>query len=136
MNKLASIIILILTAGCGTVGVITEDRAWAVVHPPIAHQMLLDTPGITIFDFRSESEFHGSLGHIEGAVSIPFDTIATRLAELEGYRRQTIIVYGDVESDTLQALRELAEAGFRNLVLIRGGVRNWIELGYKTVSSS
>ena len=134
MKKLTTIIILLLTAGCGTVGITTEDQAWAIVQPPIAHQMLLDTPGITIFDFRSEADFHGSLGHIEGAISVPFDTIAGRLAELEGYRRQTIIVYGDVESDNAKAVRELAEARFRNLVLIRGGIRNWIELGYKTVS--
>ena len=129
------LLISMATAACSTVGVLTEDRAWAVVEPSIAHQMMLDTPDITIFDLRTADEHLGDLGRIDGAISMPFDTLTERINELRGYRDKTILVYGDVESDVIEGIEGLVEAGCRNIVLIDGGIRNWIELGYKTVSS-
>jgi len=122
--------------GCGTLGVRPEGRAWAEVMPTIAHELMLDSRTVVIFDVRPAEEFAGPLGHIDRAVSIPLGLLSERLQEFLPYRNTTVIVYGDAQNETVEAVETLADAGFRNLVLIRGGIRHWIERGYKTVGAS
>jgi rhodanese-related sulfurtransferase len=45
-----------------------------------------------ILDVRTEEEYFGPLGHINGAVLIPIDELENRLSELEIYKNDTIYV--------------------------------------------
>lgn len=124
----------ILSLGCQTVGVSRDGRGFAEVKPTVAHEMLLDERQIVVLDFRPTSEYWEPLGHIAGALSTPLDSIELRLPELMPYQNTTILVYADAEDDAIRGARVLLAAGFRNIVVIQGGIRRWIELGYKTVS--
>lgn len=124
---------LIALIGCGTVGVKTSEQPYAIVEPTIAYEMILDHKQIVVLDIRPIEEFYGEFGHIAGALSVPIDRIESRLPEILPYRSQTVLIYGDAQEEVQQAIGTLTTAGFRNLVLIRGGIRRWIDLGYKTV---
>lgn len=125
---------VLLLVGCNTVGV-TRDRAFAAVKPQVAQVMLLDSRQLVVFDFRPNSEYWGPDGHIAGALSAPLDTIELRLPELLPYQNNTILVYGADQEESERGARILAAAGFRNVVMIQGGLRAWLEGGYKTVTS-
>ena len=45
-----------------------------------------------VLDVRTEEEFYGPLGHIEGAILIPINELENRLVELDEYRDNTIYV--------------------------------------------
>ncbi|MBW3670678.1 MAG: rhodanese-like domain-containing protein [Acidobacteria bacterium] len=124
---------LLVFASCTTVGVNYEEQPYAIVEPTIAYEMILDNKQIVVLDIRPVEEFYGQLGHIAGALSVPIQKIDSRIGEIMPYRSQTVLVYGDAQEEVVQAIETLNAAGFRNLVLIRGGIRRWIDLGYKTV---
>lgn len=123
----------IAASSCKTVGVSRETGGFAEVRPQVAHEMILDSRQVVVFDTRPATDFDGPLGHIAGAVSVPFDNIETSLPALLPYQLQTVIVYGDSDEESVRAAKIFVAAGFRNVVRIAGGIRRWIDLGYKTV---
>jgi rhodanese-related sulfurtransferase len=124
-----------LVAGCMTIGVSREEGGFGLIAPTIAHEMIVDNEQVVILDFRPEDQYHQPPGHIAGAISVPLDTIETRLPELIPYSRTTVIVYGSTRADSEKGARILGAAGFRNVVVMQGGLQRWIDLGYKTVTS-
>ena len=104
------------------------------VLPPVAFEMLRDTPDLLILDLRQPEEFHGALGHIFHSRNIPLPQLPFRLAELSGYRDRTFLVYcrrDDECGPTGMAI--LASSGFHNAVLLDGGIQRWIADGFGTV---
>jgi len=47
---------------------------------------------ICVLDVRTSEEFHGLLGHVRNAVSIPVDELPARLAELDGWRSRRLVL--------------------------------------------
>ena len=45
-----------------------------------------------VLDVRTEEEYYGPLGHIDGAILIPINELENRLIELDKYRDDTIYV--------------------------------------------
>lgn len=134
MRKVMLIAVLIV-AGCKTVGVSMTPGGYAEVSPTIANEMVLDSRQVVILDVRPASEYRGPDGHVAGALSAPFDTIERQLPELLPYQNQTVLIYGDGDADGAVAARLLIVAGFRNVVHISGGLKGWIEHGYRTVNA-
>jgi rhodanese-related sulfurtransferase len=135
-NVAACGVLLATMAGCKTVGVSMTKGGYAEVSPTIANEMILDSRQVVILDVRPASNFRGTVGHIAGALSAPFETIEKQLPELLPYQNETVLVYGDSDADGALAARLLTLAGFRNVVHVSGGVRGWIEHGYKTVNAA
>ena len=54
-------------------------------------EKILDQKTI-VLDVRTEEEYFGPLGHIEGAILIPINELENRLVELDEYRDETIYV--------------------------------------------
>ena len=134
MRKAVIVVVLVL-ASCKTVGVSMTSGGYAEVSPTIANEMMLDSRQVVLLDVRPASEYRGTEGHIAGALSAPFDTIERQLPELLPYQNQTVLIYGDTDADGAVAARLLIVAGFRNVVHISGGLRGWIEHGYRTVNA-
>jgi rhodanese-related sulfurtransferase len=128
-------LLLIVAAGCKTVGVSMTEGGYAEVSPQVANEMMLDTRQVVILDTRSSTDYRGVHGHIAGAISAPFETIERQLPELLPYQSSTVLVYGANSTDGALAARLLTLAGFRNVVHIDGGLENWIALGYRTVNA-
>ena len=76
-----------------------------------------------LLDVRTPGEFAG--GAIEGAVNIPSYSLARRVKELDPARDRTIVVYCEVGGRAETAARELAAAGFGDVVLYRDGMKVW-----------
>lgn len=119
---------------CKTVGVSMTSGGYAEVSPQIANEMILDSRQVVILDVRPAASYRAD-AHIAGAVNAPFDTIERQLPELLPYQNQTVLVYGDADEEGAVAAKLLTLAGFRNVVHIAGGLRGWIELGYRTVNA-
>jgi rhodanese-related sulfurtransferase len=120
---------------CKTVGISMTAGGYAEVSPQIANEMILDSRQVVILDVRPASSFRGAEGYIAGAVSAPFEQIERQLPELLPYQNQTVLVYGENDSEGTVAAKLLTLAGFRNVVHVAGGLRGWIENGYRTVNS-
>jgi len=120
---------------CKTVGVSMTSGGYAEVSAQVANEMILDSRQVVLLDVRGEKTFRGPDGYIAGALSVPFETIEQQLPELLPYQNQTVLVYGEGDADGAVAARLLTVAGFRNVVHISGGLRGWIEHGYRTVNA-
>ena len=73
-------------------------------------------PGVLIIDLRDQEEYRS--GHIEGAVSIPYDSMdkGTSLPA-----NKLLILYCDRGSASLAKSRELAERGY-HVMSVAGGI--------------
>ena len=129
------VIAMVVMAGCRTVGVSMTPGGYAEVAAPIANEMILDSRQVVLIDVRPGSEYRGQHGHIAGAINAPFEQIERQLPELLPYQNETVLVYGESDADGALAARLLTLAGFRNVVHISGGIRGWIERGYRTVDA-
>ena len=125
----------IALASCKTVGISMTRSGYAEVSPQIANEMILDSRQVVILDVRSTAGYRSAEGHIAGAVSSPFDSIERQLPELLPYQNQTVIVYGENDEEGTVAAKVLVIAGFRNVVHVSGGIKGWIERGYRTVNA-
>jgi rhodanese-related sulfurtransferase len=77
-----------------------------------------------ILDVRGSDEFDGPLGHIENARNVPLAELSSRIAEI-GRETGPIIVVCLTDKRSSQAAAALAEAGIRDIAVLRGGMRAW-----------
>ena len=129
------LIIALAVASCRTVGVSHTLGGYSEVAPTVASEMMLDSQQVVVLDVRPAAAFRGPEGHIAGAINAPFETIERQLPELLPYQNQTVLVYGATSTDGEVAAKLLTVAGFRNVVHIAGGLKGWIDRGYRTVNS-
>ena len=136
MKRLIALgLIAIAAAGCRTIGVSRTRGGFAEVSPNVASEMILDSEQVVVLDVRSANDYRGPEGHIAGSLNTPFDSIERQLPELLPYQNQTVLVYGATSTDGEVAAKLLMVAGFRNVVHIAGGLKGWIDHGYRTVNS-
>ena len=126
---------LCILHSCRTVGVSRTAGGYAEISPTVAAEMILDSTQVVVLDVRSEPDFRGPEGHIAGSLNAPLDTIERQLPELLPYQNQTVLVYGETSTDGALAAKVLIVAGFRNVVHVDGGIKGWIERGYRTVNA-
>jgi len=128
-------IVALYALACHTIGVSRSRSGFSEVAPQVAAEMILDSQQVVVLDVRPADSYRGPEGHIAGSLNTPFDTIERQLPELLPYQNQTVIVYGETSTDGAVAAKLLAVAGFRNIVHIDGGLKGWIDRGYRTVNS-
>jgi len=128
-------LVLFATLGCHTIGVSRSSSGFSEVAPTVAAEMILDSQQVVVLDVRPPAVYRGPEGHIAGSLNAPFDSIERQLPELLPYQNQTVLVYGETSTDGEVAAKLLAVAGFRNVVHIAGGLKGWIDRGYRTVNS-
>jgi len=75
-----------------------------------------------VLDVRAHKEF--SSGHIVDALNIPYDKLASRMAELEKFRAKTLIVVDAMGQHAGSICRDLQKAGF-SVVRLGGGMGTW-----------
>jgi rhodanese-related sulfurtransferase len=125
--------LLLAAGGCRSSRGDAENPGFRV-RPPVAFEMLLDAPSLTILDLRQPGEFEGDLGHVYRAWNVPLEELPDRLSELGWLADQTFLVYCRGGDDCGErAMRIFLEKGFRDAVLIEGGVEAWLRDGYTTV---
>eukprot|EP01030_Chromulinospumella_sphaerica_P004644 gene4644-4546_t len=75
-----------------------------------------------VIDIRPAKDF--AAGHIVGALNIPHDKLAARVAELEKHKAKTIILVDAMGQTAGTHARELVKAGF-TAAKLSGGVSSW-----------
>jgi rhodanese-related sulfurtransferase len=75
-----------------------------------------------VLDIRAQKDY--SAGHIVGALHIPFEKIAARMAELDKHKSKTIIVVDAMGQHAGAVARDLKKAGY-NAAKLAGGISSW-----------
>ncbi len=83
-----------------------------------------------VLDVRTKAEFDA--GHIPGALHIPYDELAGRLAEVD--TTKGVAVHCMVGPRARKAEATLTEAGVDNILHLEGGYRAWMQAGLETAN--
>lgn len=88
-----------------------------------AESVLLINKGAAVLDIRPSKEFSG--GHVIGARNIPVAELDTRLAELDKFKEQPVIVCCDTGQASQKAAATLIKRGFNTVYTLKGGIKSW-----------
>ena len=103
------------------------------VDPGEVKRMLDAGEAEVVLDVRTEDQFNGKLGHIPGAVCLPFVLMPERLKGLESqmsqFKDEPVFVTCNTENVASHAARKLRKAGFAKVAVVRGGMRGWNRKG-------
>lgn len=78
---------------------------------------------LVVLDVRTPAEFAD--GHIPGAINIPHDELAARIAELANARDSDIVVYCRTGRRAAEALGVLEKQGFERIYHLAGDYSRW-----------
>jgi len=84
-----------------------------------------------ILDVRTAGEF--AEGHIKGAVVVPVQVLQQRVAELADHKDDPVFVYCRSGNRSTVAAKVLIDAGFKQIVNLRHGVKDWSRAGQPLV---
>ncbi len=87
---------------------------------------ILDSDTV-VLDVRTEEEFYGPLGHIEGAILIPIDDLEYRVDELNSIKNEKIYLVCRTGGRSGRGKDFLNSNGF-TAVNVDGGMVAWKEL--------
>ncbi|MCB0283617.1 MAG: rhodanese-like domain-containing protein [Calditrichaeota bacterium] len=82
---------------------------------------------LVLVDVRTPQEFNGELGHIDGAILMPVQTLADSVKNLEKYKDKTIVVYCRSGNRSQMGTQILLKNGF-NAINMTGGMKEWNKL--------
>jgi NADPH-dependent 2,4-dienoyl-CoA reductase/sulfur reductase-like enzyme/rhodanese-related sulfurtransferase/TusA-related sulfurtransferase len=88
-----------------------------------------DAPALLV-DVRTPQEYFGPLGHIKGSKLLPLDELLHNTNTLEDYKNKEIILICHSGSRSMMAAQFLAQAGFKDLRNLTGGIMIWNRKGY------
>ncbi|HZV65323.1 MAG TPA: rhodanese-like domain-containing protein [Telluria sp.] len=106
---------------------------WPALQPrgkrasPLQATQLINRGKTTILDVRDTAEF--SNGHLRDAKNIPLADLAGRIGELDKSKTRTIVVVCQSGARADKAVRQLAAAGFDDVVSLDGGLTAWQAAG-------
>lgn len=108
-----------------------------VAMPEISATELLERqarndPSLLVLDVRTAEEF--AAGHVPGAVNVPHDQVATRLAELP--KERDIVLYCRSGRRVAAAAEVLAANGFKRLAHLTGDLPGWADAGHPVAPST
>ncbi|MHA1150302.1 MAG: FAD-dependent oxidoreductase [Promethearchaeota archaeon] len=88
-----------------------------------------DAPALLI-DVRTQQEYYGLHGHIKGAKLIPLGELMNNIDQLAQYKDEEIIVICHSGARSMMAAQLLAQAGFKDIRNLTGGMMIWNRKGY------
>jgi rhodanese-related sulfurtransferase len=83
-----------------------------------------------ILDVRTDEEFVGELGHIEGAKLIPVQELKERVGEIEKYKDRKVLVICHSGNRSTKASNFLSQKGFSQVFNIVDGMAGWDDQKY------
>jgi len=88
-----------------------------------------DEPDL-ILDVRSPQEYYSPEGHISGDKLIPLGELMLKINELNAYKDKEIVVICHSGMRSMMAARLLAQAGFKDVRNLVGGMMAWNRKGF------
>jgi len=116
--------LLALVALIGVVSLAAEAHAGAAVEISREEALALQESGagLLFVDVRTPEEYDS--GHVPGAVNIPRNQLASRLAELES-ARDRLVLYCERGPRAAAAAATLLQAGFTGVRQLKGDMSGW-----------
>jgi len=87
----------------------------------------IDSNGTLVLDVRTAEDFIGEQGHIDSALNIAVEELTARMNELTDYLERPIAIVCRTDKRSAKAALLLAEQGFHDVHVVRGGMTKWIE---------
>lgn len=88
---------------------------------------------LLVLDVRTAGDFVGEQGHIDGAVNVPVEELQQRMAELGDRLECPVAVVCRTDRRSAKAALLLAEQGFADVHVVRGGMTGWLKAGLPVV---
>ena len=88
---------------------------------------------LLVLDVRTAEDFFGEQGHIVGALNIPVEELQQRMDEIGDYLERPVAVVCRTDKRSAKAARLLAEGGFADVHIVRGGMTKWLDAGLPVV---
>lgn len=85
--------------------------------------MLINRKDGVVLDIRDKKDFDA--GHIVDSVNIPMAKLVERISELEKFKSRPIIVVCKLGQHSSDSCKTLSDAGFEQVVKLRGGMAEW-----------
>lgn len=130
-NKQVQDALVILLVAVALMTIVKHRFAsYDVANIEVAQARAMINGGALVLDVRGADSY--AEGHIEGAISVPLETLETAIPEqLESAREQDIVVYcGDGVTRGPKATAILNEAGYAKAVNLKPGIKAWESAGY------
>lgn len=84
---------------------------------------------VLVLDVRDPAEFNDPEGHTPGATNLPLAELPVRVTELAHRRQDAIRLVCRTDRRSAQAAGLLADAGFADVRVVRGGMTAWRAMG-------
>jgi len=104
-----------------------RERPWLTVE---GLKDRLDSGGGLLLDVRTTADFDGEQGHIRGALNLPLENLAEHLDELGEDPERPIAIVCRTDRKSAKAAALLAQRGFADVYVVRGGMTAWLERGW------
>ncbi len=85
---------------------------------------------LLVLDVRTAADFDGEQGHIRGALNLPLEDLAERLADLGDDPERPIALVCRTDRRSAKAAVLLAERGFAQVHVVQGGMTAWLDHGW------
>lgn len=93
----------------------------------------IDSNNVLVLDVRTAEDFVGEQGHIDCAVNIAVEELQQRINELSEYIERPIAIVCRTDRRSAKAALLLAEQGFHDIHVVRGGMTKWREAGLPVI---
>ena len=81
----------------------------------------------TLIDVRTQDEF--DLGHIDNAINLDFYSETFQKEILSLPKNEKIVLYCRTNNRSTKTANILKENGYRDIIVIRGGITEWVKNG-------
>ena len=116
---------LVLLAVLWYAGRLGDTHGYKVTHVSLAETIALIDAGALVIDVREAPRTT-----LPGAVMIPVEVLAARLASMEVAKTQPIVVYcGEGSNLGPRAADALSQAGYTQVVNLQSGIEGWRRAG-------
>jgi len=125
--KLLQMVVCVLILGVAIVVIGQGKQTGALMSQQELRQRMQDQHDILLIDVRTADEF--GMGHVPGAINIPYTELAERLGEGRPTYEKSVVVY--CESGRRAGIAEgiLRQAGIDNIRHLEGDMAAWRDAG-------
>lgn len=121
-----AIVPVLFAAACGSAASTVDGYRSVTVSEA---KPMVDAAYSQFVDVRTADEFKS--GHAPRSRNIPLDTLAANLDLLE--KNETVILICRTDNRSRQAAELLHRNGFKDVVVVQGGMNAWTEAGFPIV---
>ena len=102
---------------------INEGKQGGAAVAPGGLVSLINREDAVVVDVRDNKEF--GLGHIAGAINIPYASIDSRLTELEAFKAKPVVIVCKIGQHAGAVGKKLKAQGFDDVRRLAGGMAEW-----------